>query len=69
MRIPQQTAHKGAEPVPLTDKLGSGMLDGFGFKEHAQNCPVNVRNMDNLFFGSCLSLFWDHSLQSNFQRW
>jgi hypothetical protein len=50
MRIAQQPIHKRAEPMPVMDKLGSSALDGFGFKGHAQCCPVNGRNMDNLFF-------------------
>jgi hypothetical protein len=51
MRIPQQSAHKRTEPMPVMDKLGSRTLDDFGFTGHSKGCSMNPRKVDKVFFG------------------
>ena len=50
MKIPQQTRHKRAQQMPVTDEISGSFLDGMGFGGHGSiSRPMKRRNGDKLF--------------------
>jgi hypothetical protein len=54
--IPQQPADEGTESVPVTDKLGSSLLNDFGFTGHSKGLFLELAKGGQSFLATHVPL-------------